>query len=58
MQDFSIYVTISDMVRQGKNGDEILRILDTVKKDYEETIASMTNDPMEDYNYVGHPIHY
>ena len=48
--------TYLGMLRQGKNGIEILNILDAIAP--EESSQEQEKDPFDDVNWVGHPTHY
>ena len=49
--------TYLGMLRQGKNGEEILNILNAIVPD-EESSQEEEHDPFDDVNWVGHPTHY
>ena len=49
--------TYLGMLRQGKNGEEILQILNAITP-VEESSQEQENDPFDDVNWVGHPTHY
>ena len=49
--------TYLGMLRQGKNGEEILSILNAIAP-VEESSQEQENDPFDDVNWVGHPTHY
>jgi len=49
--------TYLGMLRQGKNGEEILNILNAINPD-EESSQEEEHDPFDNVNWVGHPTHY